>query len=140
MVKNRRCRWSTLLLAPVLLAVAAAMAGCVGLAEEHAEARAVTIDDVDFGMLEEGVYRGSYPGGMNEWRANTVEVTLEPGRVDAIRLVESAELERDDPEYAGLVRRIIEAQSLNVDGISGATLTSKAHLKAIELALEQAHG
>jgi uncharacterized protein with FMN-binding domain len=116
------------------------MAGCVGLAEEHAEARAVTIDDVDFGMLEEGVYRGSYPGGMHEWRANTVEVTVGPGGVDAVRLVESAELELDDPEYAGLVRRIIEAQSLNVDGISGATLTSKAHLKAIELALEQAHG
>ena len=139
-VKKRRCRWSTLLLAPVLLAAAGSIAGCVGLAEERAEARAVTIDDIDFATLEQGVYRGSYPGGMHEWRANTVEVTVGPGRVDAIRLVESAELEVDDPEYAALARSIIEAQCLDVDGMSGATLTTKAHLKAIELALEQAHG
>lgn len=135
-----RCRLSTLLLTLLLLATAASMAGCAGLAKEHAEARAVTIDDIDFSTLEEGVYPGSYPGGMHEWRANTVEVTVGPGRVHTVRLVESAELEVDDPEYAGLVRRIIEAQSLDVDGISGATLTSKAHLKAIELALAQAQG
>lgn len=41
-------------------------------------------------------------GGMHEWRANTAEVTVGPGRVDAIRLVESAELEVDDPEYAAV--------------------------------------
>ncbi|HHV58206.1 MAG TPA: FMN-binding protein, partial [Firmicutes bacterium] len=33
---------------------------------------------------------------------------------------------------------VIKSQSLQVDVISGATLTSKAHLKAVENALEQA--
>lgn len=37
-----------------------------------------------------------------------------------------------------LFRHVIESQSLQVDVISGATLTSKAHLKALENALEQA--
>ncbi|KTD85658.1 FMN-binding protein [Paenibacillus etheri] len=37
-----------------------------------------------------------------------------------------------------LFRHVIESQALQVDVISGATLTSKAHLKALENALEQA--
>ena len=136
--KMKRGGWSSLPLALLLLGAVGTIAGCVGLAEEHEEARAVTIGDIDFSTLEQGVYRGSYPGGMHEWRANTAEVTVGQGRVDTIRLVASAELDVDDPEYAALARRVVEAQSLDVDGISGATLTSKAHLKAIELALEHA--
>jgi uncharacterized protein with FMN-binding domain len=41
-------------------------------------------------------------------------------------------------DQAKLFDRVIEAQSLQVDAISGATLTSKAYLKAVENALEQA--
>ena len=37
-----------------------------------------------------------------------------------------------------LFDEVIKSQSLQVDVISGATLTSKAHLKAVENALEQA--
>jgi uncharacterized protein with FMN-binding domain len=37
-----------------------------------------------------------------------------------------------------LYERVIEAQSLQVDTISGATLTSKAHLQCVENALVQA--
>lgn len=37
-----------------------------------------------------------------------------------------------------LFNDVIESQTLNVDVISGATLTCKAHLKALENALEQA--
>ncbi|WP_368487958.1 FMN-binding protein [Clostridium sp. BJN0013] len=36
-----------------------------------------------------------------------------------------------------LFQKVIELQSLQVDIISGATLTSKAHLKALENALKQ---
>jgi len=112
--------------------------GCVGLAEEHREAQSVTIHDIDFRTLREGVYVGAYHGGMREWRANTVEIAVSPGRVDEIRLLESAELEVNDPDYRALAGRVLASQSLQVDVISGATLTSKAHLKAMELALERA--
>jgi uncharacterized protein with FMN-binding domain len=36
-----------------------------------------------------------------------------------------------------LFKRVIDSDSLQVDAISGATLTSKAHLKALENALKQ---
>ena len=125
----------TLLLAALSLTT---LCGCMGLAEEHKEAHNLDIQDIDFATLREGVYRGAYDGGMRAWRANEVEVRTTEGRVEAIDLVSSEELDVDDPEYASLAARVIEEQSLQVDGMSGATLTSKAHLKAMELALVQA--
>jgi uncharacterized protein with FMN-binding domain len=47
-----------------------------------------------------------------------------------------------DSEYArfaeGIIPRVIEKQSPDVDGITGATTTSKCLMKAIETALEGA--
>ncbi len=40
---------------------------------------------------------------------------------------------------ADLLKKAVETKSLQVDAISGATLTSKAHLKALENALKQAN-
>jgi uncharacterized protein with FMN-binding domain len=57
--------------------------------------------------------------------------------VVSITLVESKE-DRPQEFFEGLYGSVIEAQSLRVDAISGATLTSKAHLKAVEAALLQA--
>jgi uncharacterized protein with FMN-binding domain len=39
-----------------------------------------------------------------------------------------------------LYERVIQSQSLQVDTISGATLTSKAYLQCVENALLQAQG
>lgn len=114
------------------------LCGCMGLAEEHKEARNLEIRDIDFSGLEAGVYHGAYDGGMKAWRRNQVEVRVGQGQVEAIDLVSSAELDRGDPHYQALVARVVEEQSLQIDVISGATLTSKAHLKAMELALLQA--
>ncbi len=122
----------------IALAVVAVLGGAAGvgwsfLAKEHQEARSVPLNGVDFGRLNDGRYHGVYEGGMYRWRANTCDVTVADGRVTAIQLVGS--------KYPGvevLYDRVIKAQSLQVDTISGATLTSKAFLKAVENALIQA--
>ncbi|MDD3704985.1 MAG: FMN-binding protein [Clostridiaceae bacterium] len=74
---------------------------------------------------------------MYKWRANKTEVTVSSGKVTDIKILEHKENRK--PEFTGkLYNSVIEAQSLQVDTVSGATLTSKAYLKSVENALKQA--
>jgi uncharacterized protein with FMN-binding domain len=58
--------------------------------------------------------------------------------VSDIQLVGSQDPGGENTDYEALYDRVIEAQSLQVDTISGATLTSKAYLQCVENALLQA--
>jgi uncharacterized protein with FMN-binding domain len=128
--------WIALIVVAVL-----GTAGGIGwsrLSIEHKEARSLPLDAVDFNKLTDGTYHGTYAGGMYKWRANECQVTVADGRVTRIQLVESKELGADNTDLGMLYDRVIQAQSLQVDTISGATLTSKAHLQCVENALNQA--
>jgi uncharacterized protein with FMN-binding domain len=117
------------------------IAGGIGwsrLSKEHNEARSLPLDRVDFGKLADGAYRGAYAGGMYGWRANECAVTVENGRVTGIQLVGSEDPGGKNTQHQTLYERVVAAQSLQVDTISGATLTSKAYLQAVENALAQA--
>ena len=105
------------------------------LQTEHAEARNVSLNGVDFSRLKDGTYHGAYEGGMFKWRANECEVTVSGGKVTAIKLGGSIDPAASRFDYDTLYGRVIAAQSLQVDTISSATLTSKAYLKCIEQAL-----
>ncbi|MNN75750.1 Electron transport complex subunit RsxG [compost metagenome] len=60
---------------------------------------------------------------------------MSSGKVTDIKVLEQTE--KKTPEFTEeLFGRVIQAQSLQVDTISGATLTSKAFLKGVEGALE----
>ncbi len=110
---------------------------CVSLSREHQEAQNLEIYNIDFGNLQDGTYRGIYEGGMYKWRASEVQVTVFSGNVTAIELLKNTE--DRPPEFTNeLFKGVIEQQSLQVDAISGATLTSKAYLKAVENALIKA--
>jgi uncharacterized protein with FMN-binding domain len=116
-------------------------AGGVGwslLSKEHKEARSLMLNAVDFNKLNDGTYHGVYEGGMYKWRANECDVTVANGRVTDIQLVDSQNPGTENTDDEMLYDRVIEAQSLQVDTISGATLTSKAYLQCIENALIQA--
>jgi uncharacterized protein with FMN-binding domain len=107
------------------------------LKKEHAEAASLPLDGVDFTTLADGVYVGEYEGGMYHWRTNKVQVTVSGGKVTDIQVLEHKENQK--PEFLGqLYGRVIDKQSLEVDVVSGATLTSKAYLKGVEQALIQA--
>lgn len=121
----------------IIFALAGLAAGWLFTEKERREARNVQIGEVDFKHLHAGDYVGEYAGGMYKWRANTVKVTVAAQKVTAIKLLEHS---KNQPATSTdeLFGRVIQAQSLQVDSISGATLTTKAYLKAIENALDQA--
>jgi uncharacterized protein with FMN-binding domain len=72
---------------------------------------------------------------MNKWRANECQVSVSSGRVTGIQLMASKDPGGKNTQTQALYDRVIQAQSLQVDTISGATLTSKAYLQAVENAL-----
>ncbi len=109
------------------------------------EAMNVTFADLDFSSLRDGTYTGEYRGARDSLRNCKVEVTIASGKVAAVRVLEGALAKGDKPveirsgqTIDALFDRVIDSQSLKVDVISGATITSKVHLKAVENALEQA--
>ena len=107
------------------------------VAKEHKEARNLPLDGVNFSQLVDGVYVGEYEGGMYKWRKNTVRVTVSGGAVTKIEPLEGV-VDPKEGDTKMLYERVINSQSLQVDTISGATLTTNGYLKAIEIALVQA--
>ena len=117
------------------------VAGRIGwsyLSKGHREARSLPLKVVDFSKLNDGTYHGAYGGGMYKWRVNECQVTVASGKVTGIQLVGSKDPGGKNTQHQVLYDRVIQAQSLQVDTISGATLTSKAYLKATGNALVQA--
>ena len=92
-----------------------------------------------------GTYIGDYTGTKGGFRNSTVEVTISGGKITKITIRKGAIDKNGNPtELSGgltiydLFKKVMEKESLQVDAISGATLTSKSHLKALENALKQA--
>lgn len=126
----------------VIIILAVLLAAGIGgamlyTAGEHKEAKNLPIAAIDFKNIGDGTYIGEYEGGIKKWRTNKVQVTVSSGKVTGIEVLEQKyDLK---PEFTDkLYDRVIEAQSLQVDTISGATLTSKACLKSVENALLKA--
>ena len=104
---------------------------------ERKEGRNLPIAVIDFKKLNNGTYIGEYAGGMKKYRENEVQVTVSSGKVSAIKILRHKE--KQSKEFTDkLYGRVIKAQSLQVDTISGATITSKAYLKSVENALVKA--
>jgi uncharacterized protein with FMN-binding domain len=125
----------------LIIVVVLGVAGKIGwsfVAKEHREARSLPLNAADFSKLKDGTYHGVYEGGMYKWRANECNVTVTNGKVTNIQQVGSKDPGAANTDYEMLYDRVIEAQSLQVDTISGATLTSTAYLQAVENALIQA--
>jgi len=97
----------------------------------YEDVRSMIITDVDVARVADGVYEGAFSYADTGVK---VRVSVAGGWIQNIEILEGgrnphgkrAEVITDD---------ITKANSLNVDVISGATTTSKALLKAVELAL-----
>ena len=83
---------------------------------------------------------GTYTGeGQGIGGAVKVAVTVEGGAITAVEVVEHAETAGIcDPAIEKIPAAIVAAQSLAVDTVTGATVTSKAILAAAEQALTEA--
>ncbi len=134
--KRRLNGWIIILIVIVVLAAAGGI-GWSFLSKEHREAKSLPLNAVNFSKLNDGTYVGTYEGGMYKWRVNEVRVTVSSGKVIQIEPLKDVE-DQGNGSTEMLYDRVLENQSLQVDTISGATLTSKAYLQAIENALIQA--
>ncbi len=146
-IKKRKGKIRVLTVALSIVAVIGAGLGIAAgaTAPGRNELKNVSISNIDFKKLRDGVYTGRYIGAKDKLRNAGVEVTVSSGAVTKIRVTEGAlagDKQKNDlgkgKTIEGLFGEVIKAQSLKVDVISGATLTSNAHLKAVENALEQA--
>lgn len=89
----------------------------------------ITIGEVDLSKIPDGTYTGSAEA---VWVGATVEVTVNDHRITDIIL----DHRHGQGEAAEVITdHVLDAQSLQVDIISGVTSSSKVILKAIENAL-----
>lgn len=93
----------------------------------------MTISDVDLSKIPDGTYTGSYevfPVSAE------VKVTVAGHKITGIELVKHRNGQGKGAEV--IPGKVVEAQTLQVDIVSGATYSSKVILKAIENALRGA--
>jgi fumarate reductase flavoprotein subunit len=88
-----------------------------------------------FSSLAEGSYEGSYAGQMGK---ATVLVGLAGGRMVSAELTAFESSPVGAKAKAVMPARVVAAQSLDVDLVSGASYSSQVILKAIEAALAKA--
>jgi uncharacterized protein with FMN-binding domain len=88
---------------------------------------------------------GIYTGGQEDahWGNVTVAVTISNGMLSDVQFLEypnhrNRSVEINDYAIPELIQETIQAQSAEVDLVSGATDTSRAYLKSLETALQQA--
>lgn len=89
----------------------------------------------DLGKMEDGIYTGIGTGFGGNIR---VEVTIDGNEIIGIKTLEHSETSGYYQEvYKRVSRDIIESQNLNIDGISGATSTSRGFINAVKSGLGQ---
>lgn len=101
----------------------------IGMSEELP---VIQMDKVELNKIDDGSYTGEYLGKL-------VKVVVDV-RVRDNKIIDIIILKHDNglgKKAEKIVNQIISQQSLNVDVVSGATSSSKAILKAVEVALSK---
>ncbi|MDW7650206.1 MAG: FMN-binding protein [Bacillota bacterium] len=101
------------------------------IVRERSAVSNIQLEDIDLTEVRDGTYRGVFDTGGYDYE---VEVHVAAHRIKEINVLNNRQGEHAQKAEA-VTDRVIEAQSLQVDTVSGATTTSKALLKAIENAL-----
>jgi uncharacterized protein with FMN-binding domain len=92
---------------------------------------ALVINPVDIVSIPDGTYKGNYCEG--RW-CYDLSVQVEGGRIVSITLNDDI-MKIFQSVHEKLTKEIVDQQRITVDAVSGATITSKAFLKAVENAL-----
>jgi uncharacterized protein with FMN-binding domain len=95
--------------------------------------RKMTVTPVDLSKIADGTYPGSFKSGRFSY---SVEVTVRNHRIEEVK--STGVKQAQDAVIQQIFARIVADQSVRVDTVSGASLTTKAASKAVENALHQA--
>lgn len=90
-------------------------------------------------VLKDGKYYGE---GMGNNGTMEVEVTIKEGKItdiEFIKFIDDKEFFAVETDGQQMISKVIEAQSYDVDGISGATYSSNGFWDAVKDALEKAN-
>lgn len=100
----------------------------------------LTMAIVGCGSKDKAFKDGTYQGeGEGKGGTMKVEVTISDGKISDIELLEHAETDGFwETPVEEITKQVIEKNRAKADAVSGATLTSKGFLEAIENALAQA--
>jgi uncharacterized protein with FMN-binding domain len=104
------------------------LAGCAAIKE--ARETQVTMPDIE--NKDDGIYRGEYK--INPVKV-VVDVVMMNGNIREIKIIEH--ICGLGKKAEKIIEQIVDNQTLEVDTVTGATVSSKVILKAIENALEQ---
>ncbi|MGW4210698.1 FMN-binding protein [Lentzea sp. NPDC004789] len=83
------------------------------------------------------------PAVDTRWGPVQVEITLDGGKITAVTVPRYPDGNRRDQQINDralpiLVRETLDAQSADIDTVSGATVTSEGYLQSLQAALDQA--
>ncbi|MHC1735827.1 MAG: FMN-binding protein [Erysipelotrichaceae bacterium] len=92
----------------------------------------VSVGSIDLSQTPDGAYEGKYT--LNRWK-NTLIVHVENHRIVSIDVEKDVMIQLDTVTQ-GVIDEVLAKQSLDIDIQAGATVTTKAYLKAIEDALD----
>ena len=95
------------------------------------EMATLKVENVDLAKVANGSYLGSYDAGLIMVK---VKVDVQDHKISNIELIQHENGKGTAAET--IIPKVIEAQSLYIDTVSGATNSSKVILKSIEIALE----
>ena len=113
------------------------LAACGGNTAQETTAAATAASE-EAGIYTPGTYTGTAAGKNGDVK---VEVTFSANAIDSVKVVEHSETAGiSDGAIENIPTAIVENQSLAVDTVSGATITSEAILNAVADAVAQAGG
>ena len=92
--------------------------------------RKMTINPVDLSKIDDGAHAGSFTKGRFSY---SVEVAVKDHKIQAVKSTGSGQAMNAVMEE--IFARIVQDQTVVVDTVSGATLTTRAVSKAVENAL-----
>ena len=119
--------------AALVVVIAASLTGCAAFGNLSDLKAMEIVTPSDLGAIADGTYHGEWDAGLVRAAVN---VTMDSGRIELVDIVEHECLRGGPAEV--IVEDVVEQQSLEVDAVSGATASSKAILKSIEVALSSA--
>lgn len=118
----------------LLVIIGTGIGGIMYLSSGLKDGESITFNAVEVDTLEDGEYLGTYE---NKRWDNQVKIKIESGTIIDIEVIDTIKFEKPEVTQM-LISQVLEKQSLEIDGVTGATVTVNAYLKAIENALMKA--